>query len=216
MTLCEGRKRFGSRGWCGAACTLLTRGAPRDRRTPTPIVVPIQKRFAAFGTATPSSDLDVKGVFLPTRASLYLQNAPQQFTANTNPSDSERKNTLDDVDVTVWSLQFWMKLVLRGDINAVSLLFSPSHPDATLPGSDAAFVNRLARPRAAPIAVAGPRRHDGLRAFASHQVQRERQAPAHRAHRPRAPGSGQWRARRGRTDHRRTRCRSQPRSYRDG
>jgi hypothetical protein len=96
-----------------------------------------------FGTATPRSDLDVKGVFLPTKASLYLQNAPQQFTANTNPSDSERKNTLEDVDVTVWSLQFWMKLVLRGDINAVSLLFSPSHPDATLPGSDAAFVDRL-------------------------------------------------------------------------
>jgi RNA repair pathway DNA polymerase beta family len=96
-----------------------------------------------FGTATPSSDLDVKGVFLPSKASLYLQTAPQQFSANTNPSDSERKNTLDDVDITVWSLQFWMKLVLRGDINAVSLLFAPSHPDAALEGTRPEFVNRL-------------------------------------------------------------------------
>jgi RNA repair pathway DNA polymerase beta family len=96
-----------------------------------------------FGSDTPKSDLDVKGVFLPTRESLYLQTAPQQFSANTNPSDSERKNTVEDVDVTVWSLQFWLKLLLRGDINAVSLLFSPTHESAILEGSDAAFVERL-------------------------------------------------------------------------
>jgi hypothetical protein len=96
-----------------------------------------------FGTATPKSDLDVKGVFLPSKESLYLQTAPQQFSANTNPSDSARKNTVEDVDVTVWSVQFWMRLVLRGDINAVSLLFSHTHPDAVLEGSDAAFVERL-------------------------------------------------------------------------
>jgi hypothetical protein len=48
-----------------------------------------------------------------------------------------------DVDVTVWSVQFWLKLVLRGDINAVSLLFSPTHPDAVLPGSDPVFVQKL-------------------------------------------------------------------------
>jgi hypothetical protein len=96
-----------------------------------------------FGTNTPRSDLDVKGVFLPTHESLYLQTAPQQFSANTNPSDSARKNTVEDVDVTVWSVQFWLKLVLRGDINAVSLLFSHTHPDAVLEGTDAAFLEML-------------------------------------------------------------------------
>ncbi len=96
-----------------------------------------------FGTATPKSDLDVKGVFLPSPESLYLQRAPQQFTENTNPSDSGTKNQADDVDVTVWSVQFWLKLLLRGDINAVSLLFSITHPDAVLEGSSLAFIERL-------------------------------------------------------------------------
>ncbi len=96
-----------------------------------------------FGTATPTSDLDVKGVFLPSRASLYLQTAPQQFTRNTNNSSSGLKNSSDDVDVTVWSVQFWLKLVLRGDINAVSLLFSHTNPDAVLDGTDAGFLERL-------------------------------------------------------------------------
>ena len=96
-----------------------------------------------FGSDTPLSDVDVKGVFLPSRESLYLQAAPQQFSENTNPSDSERKNTVADVDVTVWSLQFWVKLLQRGDINAVSLLFSHTHDRAILPGSDAGFIARL-------------------------------------------------------------------------
>lgn len=97
-----------------------------------------------FGTATPSSDLDVKGVFLPSKESLYLQRAPQQFTQNTNPSDSGTKNQADDVDITVWSVQFWLKLLLRGDINAVSLLFAPTHPSAILEGSDSVFLEKLA------------------------------------------------------------------------
>jgi hypothetical protein len=96
-----------------------------------------------FGTATPKSDLDVKGVFLPSKESLYLQRAPQQFTQNTNPSDSGTKNQADDVDITIWSVQFWLKLLLRGDINAVSLLFSPSHPTAILEGTNAGFIEQL-------------------------------------------------------------------------
>lgn len=98
-----------------------------------------------FGTATPKSDLDVKGVFLPSKASLYLQVAPQQFTQNTNESSSGVKNSRDDVDVTVWSVQFWLKLLLRGDINAVSLLFAHTNPDAVLPGTDPVFLERVKR-----------------------------------------------------------------------
>jgi RNA repair pathway DNA polymerase beta family len=94
-----------------------------------------------FGTNTPKSDLDVKGLFLPSVQSLYLQNAPQQFSQNTNNSNA--KNSSDDVDVTVWSVQFWLKLLTKGDINAVSLLFSYTNPDAILKGTDAGFLTRL-------------------------------------------------------------------------
>jgi hypothetical protein len=94
-----------------------------------------------FGSKTPKSDLDVKGLFLPSRQSLYLQNAPQQFSQNTNNSNA--KNSSEDVDVTVWSVQFWLKLLTKGDINAVSLLFSYTNPDAMLKGTDAEFLTRL-------------------------------------------------------------------------
>ncbi len=94
-----------------------------------------------FGTNTPKSDLDVKGLFLPSIQSLYLQNAPQQFSQNTN--NSNVKNSSEDVDVTVWSVQFWLKLLTKGDINAVSLLFSYSNPNAVLEGTDASFLEKL-------------------------------------------------------------------------
>ena len=94
-----------------------------------------------FGTVTPKSDLDVKGLFLPSRQSLYLQNAPQQFSQNTN--DSSAKNSSEDVDVTVWSVQFWLKLLAKGDINAVSLLFAHTNPGAILEGTDTVFLERL-------------------------------------------------------------------------
>lgn len=94
-----------------------------------------------FGSNTPKSDLDVKGLFLPSIQSLYLQNAPQQFSRNTNNSNA--KNSSEDVDVTVWSVQFWLKLLMKGDINAVSLLFSYTNPNAVLEGTDAQFLTRL-------------------------------------------------------------------------
>jgi hypothetical protein len=83
-----------------------------------------------FGTQTPTSDLDVKGIFLPTQTSLLLQHAPEHFTQNTNHSASGQKNAADDVDVTVWSLQFWAKILRKADMNAISLLFSWTHPQA--------------------------------------------------------------------------------------
>ena len=54
-----------------------------------------------FGIQTPSSDLDLKGLFLPTRSSLYLQTAPHQFSFDTKSSGVERKNTAQDVDAKI-------------------------------------------------------------------------------------------------------------------
>jgi hypothetical protein len=86
-----------------------------------------------FGTNTPASDIDVKGIFLPSLESLLLQHAPEHFTRNTNSSSSGQKNAADDIDVTVWSLQFWAKILRKADMNAISLLFSYSNPAAAMP-----------------------------------------------------------------------------------
>ncbi|MFN8509838.1 MAG: nucleotidyltransferase domain-containing protein [Deinococcaceae bacterium] len=94
-----------------------------------------------FGTHTPQSDLDIKGLFLPTQRSLYLQQAPKQFSAMTQ-KDLGQKNNSDDIDITVWSLQAWFKLLEKGDMNAISLLFSWTHEDSLIE-VDAEFMARL-------------------------------------------------------------------------
>ena len=96
-----------------------------------------------FGTNTPRSDMDVKGLFLPSRESLILQDAPQHFSRHTNNPGSGLKNTATDVDVGVWSVQFWLRLLEKGDINAVSLLFSHTNLNAVLDGTDAEFLDHL-------------------------------------------------------------------------
>lgn len=94
-----------------------------------------------FGTHTPQSDLDIKGLFLPTQRSLYLQQAPKQFSTMTQKGLGQ-KNSSDDIDITVWSLQTWFKLLEKGDMNAISLLFSWTHEDSLIE-ADAGFMTRL-------------------------------------------------------------------------
>ncbi|MDL2286409.1 nucleotidyltransferase domain-containing protein [Desulfococcaceae bacterium OttesenSCG-928-F15] len=72
------------------------------------------------------SDLDLKGIFLPSLESLALGKAVKTLSLSTG--NQERRNTADDVDMDLWSLQHWLlKLLPAGDTGAMDLLFSPSH-----------------------------------------------------------------------------------------
>ena len=80
-----------------------------------------------YGTETPgASDLDIRGIFLPSKESLALNAAPGSL--HFSSGSKERRNTAADVDIDLWSLQRWLlKLLPAGDIGAVDLLFAPSH-----------------------------------------------------------------------------------------
>lgn len=80
-----------------------------------------------YGTNRPESDTDLKGVFLPSKHSCYMCDAPKHFSYKTGDNDS--KNTADDVDVQVWSLQYWLELVGKGETNALDLLYSYTYPE---------------------------------------------------------------------------------------
>lgn len=80
-----------------------------------------------FGTATEKSDTDFKGIFLPSKDSCYLNKTPDHFSYSSGKSDS--KNTSDDVDFELWSVQKWMELMSKGDSNALSVLFSSANAD---------------------------------------------------------------------------------------
>jgi hypothetical protein len=85
-----------------------------------------------YGTETPGkSDLDVRGIFLPSRDTLALNKAPKSLQQATNSTG--QRNSAEDVDIDLWSVQHWLlKLLPAGDTGALDMLFSPSHGDCTL------------------------------------------------------------------------------------
>jgi len=74
------------------------------------------------GTETPESDSDYKGIFLPMKDSCLLGETPNLFRYQSG--DDDTKNSKDDVDIELWSIQEWIKLMSDGDSNALSVLFS--------------------------------------------------------------------------------------------
>lgn len=85
-----------------------------------------------YGTETPGkSDVDIRGIFLPSKESLALNTAPKSLHYSTG--SGERRNTFADVDIDLWSIQHWLlKLLPAGDTGALDVLFSPSHAACTL------------------------------------------------------------------------------------
>ena len=85
-----------------------------------------------YGTETPDkSDLDVRGVFLPSLESLALGQAPHSLHLST--ADAKGRNAAHDVDLDLWSIQHWLlKLLPAGDMAGLDLLFAPSHTACTL------------------------------------------------------------------------------------
>ncbi|MCQ2444953.1 MAG: nucleotidyltransferase domain-containing protein [Mailhella sp.] len=91
------------------------------------------------------SDIDVRGIFLPTMESLALNESSHSIHFTTGGNCS--RNGRDDIDIDLWSLQYWLqKLLPAGDTGALDVLFSPSHGECTLyrdPRLDRVFENPL-------------------------------------------------------------------------
>lgn len=81
-----------------------------------------------YGTNSETSDEDYKGLFLPSRESCLLGTAPKCFDFNTK-TDRDTKNTSEDEDVQLWSLQYFLNLLGQGETNAIDLLYSYSYQD---------------------------------------------------------------------------------------
>lgn len=75
-----------------------------------------------YGTNTENSDKDYKGLFLPSIKKLVLDEKVNSISLTTGENNS--KNSSDDEDVQLWALQYWLKLLAKGDTNAIDLLGS--------------------------------------------------------------------------------------------
>lgn len=77
-----------------------------------------------FGTANADSDFDYKAVSLPTASEVLMGNAT--FSRQQTTGTDAARNTADDTDVTVFSLQKYVHLLTRMETNAIEMLFAPA------------------------------------------------------------------------------------------
>lgn len=77
-----------------------------------------------YGTDSPTSDKDYKGVFLPSQRDMYLARIPKSLSFNTK-SGSTTKNTTDDIDRELYSLQYFFELAKKGETVALDMLHAP-------------------------------------------------------------------------------------------
>jgi hypothetical protein len=77
-----------------------------------------------FGTATENSDHDYKGVFLPDADDILLGKFDQTIHQKTNKVEG-KKNNKDDIDVELYSLDKFLKMLYQGQTVAWELLFTP-------------------------------------------------------------------------------------------
>lgn len=78
-----------------------------------------------YGTDTPDSDTDYKGIYLPSKEDCYLNNIVK--TINKTTGDSDSKNTKDDIDEEYYSLQYFLKLAEKGEMIIIDMLHAPDN-----------------------------------------------------------------------------------------
>lgn len=76
-----------------------------------------------YGTNTPDSDLDYKGIYFPSPKEILLGSAVPTITRNTKVGDG--KNGKNDVDIELWTINQFVKLVTQGQTVAMDFIFAP-------------------------------------------------------------------------------------------
>lgn len=77
-----------------------------------------------YGTSTPTSDQDFKGIAVPNKSDILLQRVRKSVQENTKTS-SDHKNSADDVDCEIYALHYFIPLAVSGDIGALDIIHTP-------------------------------------------------------------------------------------------
>lgn len=86
----------------------------------------VKMRFGShvYGTNTPESDLDYKGVYVPDGRDILLQQTKESISTSTKVNPNA-KNQAGDIDVEVFSIQKYLSLLCEGQTVAIDMLFTP-------------------------------------------------------------------------------------------
>jgi len=75
-----------------------------------------------YGTDTPDSDTDLKGIFIPDINDVLLKKDLKVYTRDTN--NTKEKNSSEDIDFTLHSIYQFMDLIQKSETGTVDLFFS--------------------------------------------------------------------------------------------
>ncbi|HUX78715.1 MAG TPA: nucleotidyltransferase domain-containing protein, partial [Alphaproteobacteria bacterium] len=87
-------------------------------------IVKIKFGSHLYGTATPASDVDIKGVYIPSARDILLQRVKPIISFN-RLKDHGEKNTTEDVDYELYSPEKFLTLLAEGQAMALEMLFAP-------------------------------------------------------------------------------------------
>ena len=77
-----------------------------------------------YGTATPTSDLDYKGVHLPSGEAIILGRAENVIDTSVVVKNEAGKNQAESIDNQSFSLQKFFEMLMKGDTVATEILFA--------------------------------------------------------------------------------------------
>lgn len=78
-----------------------------------------------YGSNTPESDKDYMGVFMPPKECTLGMSKYDQVIIRTNPEDSGRQNTKNDIDCVLYSLPKFIELAMNNNPNIIELFYAP-------------------------------------------------------------------------------------------
>lgn len=77
-----------------------------------------------YGMSTPNSDMDFKGIYLPSLKELISKTDQKTYSKKSNKEDN-KKNTSLDFDTQIFSLQHFIKLACNGETEPIDMLHVP-------------------------------------------------------------------------------------------
>jgi hypothetical protein len=93
-----------------------------------------------YGTESIESDTDLKGIFIPSINDVLLQKASDNFSYSSGNKNS--RNNSNDLDIELWSISKFFKLLTKGETGAIDLLFSMFRRD-TIIYHDTSFIKQI-------------------------------------------------------------------------
>lgn len=87
-----------------------------------------------YGLETENSDTDYKGIFLPSKEDCFLNKIPKSYSKSSGNNFS--KNTKEDIDYEIYSLQYFLALAFQGETATLDMLHCPEDSNILMESSE--------------------------------------------------------------------------------